>query len=311
VAIVLAMLGTVLLVTHGEMGVLQISLEALLWGLSSALALAFYTVQPVALLKHHDSAVVVGWGMLVGGLAYVGWSQPWSVPGQWDIGTWAAVVFIVVMAGHRISAVNTVYFDEHALTLDASGYVTSAPFVTDNKISDTAYMTLTSGAGSVVLPNAPISGSVAVTVNVGGSGDSAQTDSITATVTGSTVSVSGYGTFSGTAIVSYQYTDSTKFARVRWMMGSDSQAAFGDLVTQFPALWTADHRLRGCAYAVVELTYSQEIFPSGVPNFSADINGTDSVLDIAAGLDCLPPAREPPVPGSGHTGRRPCPIKNV
>jgi drug/metabolite transporter (DMT)-like permease len=41
--------------------------------------------------------VVVGWGMLVGGLAYMGWSQPWSVPGQWDLGTWAAVVFIVVL----------------------------------------------------------------------------------------------------------------------------------------------------------------------------------------------------------------------
>ncbi len=96
-AIVLALGGTVLLVTHGELGVLQISTEALLWGLSSALALAFYTLQPVELLKRHDSAVVVGWGMLVGGLAYMGWSQPWSVPGLWDLGTWAAVVFIVVM----------------------------------------------------------------------------------------------------------------------------------------------------------------------------------------------------------------------
>jgi len=96
-AIVLALVGTVLLVTHGELGVLQISAEAIFWGLSSALALAFYTVQPVELLKRHDSAVVVGWGMLVGGLAYVGWSQPWSVPGQWDTDTWAAVVFIVLM----------------------------------------------------------------------------------------------------------------------------------------------------------------------------------------------------------------------
>ena len=96
-AIVLALVGTLLLVTHGELGVLQISTEAMLWGLSSALALAFYTVQPVELLKRHDSAVVVGWGMFVGGLAYVGWSQPWSVPGHWDLGTWAAVGFIVVM----------------------------------------------------------------------------------------------------------------------------------------------------------------------------------------------------------------------
>ena len=97
VAIVLAMLGTVLLVTHGELGVLQISPEALMWGLSSALALAFYTVQPVALLKRHDSAVVVGWGMLIGGLAFVGWSQPWHVSGTWDTGAYLAVLFIVVL----------------------------------------------------------------------------------------------------------------------------------------------------------------------------------------------------------------------
>jgi len=97
VAIVLAMLGTLLLVTHGEWGVLQISLEGLLWGLSSAVALAFYTVQPVALLKRHDSAVVVGWGMLIGGLTFMGWSQPWHISGFWDSGTYLAVLFIVVL----------------------------------------------------------------------------------------------------------------------------------------------------------------------------------------------------------------------
>ena len=97
VAIVLAMLGTLLLVTHGEWGVLLISLEGLLWGLSSAVALAFYTVQPVALLKRHDSAVVVGWGMLIGGLTFMGWSQPWHISGIWDSGTYLAVLFIVVL----------------------------------------------------------------------------------------------------------------------------------------------------------------------------------------------------------------------
>jgi drug/metabolite transporter (DMT)-like permease len=97
VAIGLAMLGTLLLVTHGEIGVLQISPEALLWGLSSALALAFYTLQPVALLKRQDSAVVVGWGMLIGGLAFAGWSQPWHIAGSWDRGTYLAVLFIVVL----------------------------------------------------------------------------------------------------------------------------------------------------------------------------------------------------------------------
>jgi drug/metabolite transporter (DMT)-like permease len=96
-AIVLAMLGTLLLVTHGEVGELHISAQALAWGLSSALALAFYTLQPAHLLKQYDAAVVVCWGMLVGGLAYVGVSHPWVVPGLWDSGTGWAVAFSVVL----------------------------------------------------------------------------------------------------------------------------------------------------------------------------------------------------------------------
>ncbi len=96
-AMLLALVGTLLLVTHGDWGVMHISMEALGWGLSSALALAFYTLQPVSLLKRHDSALVVGWGMLIGGLAYLGFSPVWIVPGQWDSATWLATLFVVVL----------------------------------------------------------------------------------------------------------------------------------------------------------------------------------------------------------------------
>lgn len=95
-ALVLALGGTFLLVTHGDLGVLHISPRGLFWGLSSACALAFYTVQPVRLLNQHPATLVVGWGMLVGGLASMVWSQPWLVSGVWDLGTWLAVLFVVV-----------------------------------------------------------------------------------------------------------------------------------------------------------------------------------------------------------------------
>lgn len=96
-ALVLAMVGTVLLVTHGDVGVLHISPRALAWGLASACALAFYTVQPVRLLQQHPTTLVVGWGMLIGGLASMLWSQPWQVPGVWDLATLGAVLFVVVL----------------------------------------------------------------------------------------------------------------------------------------------------------------------------------------------------------------------
>ena len=96
-ALVLALLGTVLLVTHGDLGVLHISPRALFWGLSSACALAFYTVQPVRLLQHHPATLVVGWGMLTGGVVSMLWSRPWQVPGVWDSGTVMAVLFVVFL----------------------------------------------------------------------------------------------------------------------------------------------------------------------------------------------------------------------
>jgi drug/metabolite transporter (DMT)-like permease len=95
-AVLLAFLGTVLLVTHGDWSTLQISAAALFWGLASAVALAFYSIQPERLLKENEATVLVGWGMVIGGLGFCGVSQPWDVPGVWDVSTFAAVAFIVL-----------------------------------------------------------------------------------------------------------------------------------------------------------------------------------------------------------------------
>lgn len=95
-AVMLAFMGTVLLVTHGNWTTLQISPAALFWGLASAVALAFYSIQPERLLKENEATVLVGWGMVIGGLGFCGVIQPWDVPGVWDASTYAAVVFIVL-----------------------------------------------------------------------------------------------------------------------------------------------------------------------------------------------------------------------
>jgi drug/metabolite transporter (DMT)-like permease len=96
-AIASAVAGTVLLVTHGDLSSLAISPEALAWGLLSALTLAYYSVQPVPLLKRHDSSVVVGWGMLAGGLAIALVKPPWHVTGTWDLAAYGSAAFIVVL----------------------------------------------------------------------------------------------------------------------------------------------------------------------------------------------------------------------
>jgi drug/metabolite transporter (DMT)-like permease len=68
----------------------------LVWGILSALALAFYTIQPVGLLRSFSPAAITGWGMLVGGIVLSIGTQPWSFSGTWDGETWLAFAYIVL-----------------------------------------------------------------------------------------------------------------------------------------------------------------------------------------------------------------------
>jgi len=96
-AVGLAMLGTFFLVTHGQLGVLSISAWALFWGLASAAAAAFNSLQPTALLKKHGAALVAGWGMVIGGLALSFFHAPWEIEGRWDATAGLFFAFILVL----------------------------------------------------------------------------------------------------------------------------------------------------------------------------------------------------------------------
>lgn len=96
IAIALAMTGTFLIISKGNFHNLAISKLALFWGISSAFAAAFYTIQPQRLLKKWGSILVVGWGMLIGGLAFSFIQQPWNCNGQWAISSILAIMFVVI-----------------------------------------------------------------------------------------------------------------------------------------------------------------------------------------------------------------------
>ena len=98
VAVLLALIGTFLLVTHGNPSTLHITVSALMWGLSSALAMAFYTVYPGALQMRYTSPVVVGWGMLIGGLALNCYHPFWAFEGYVDVTAVLMIGFIVLFA---------------------------------------------------------------------------------------------------------------------------------------------------------------------------------------------------------------------
>ena len=95
-AILLALAGTFLLVTHGSFKSLAISAGALFWGVASAIALAFYTLQPLRLLQQWDARIVIGWGMLIGGIAFSFVHAPWDISGVWDLATVSFFAFIIL-----------------------------------------------------------------------------------------------------------------------------------------------------------------------------------------------------------------------
>ncbi|WML44435.1 EamA family transporter [Neobacillus sp. PS3-40] len=95
-AVLLALIGTFLLVTNGNIQTLSISKPAFFWGILSAFALAFYTLQPGGLLSKWGSLLIVGWGMLIGGIGFSFISPPWKFQGHWSVPSLFAVLFVVI-----------------------------------------------------------------------------------------------------------------------------------------------------------------------------------------------------------------------
>ena len=68
VAVILVLVGTFLIATHGNLSSLYITPAGLVWGLLSAVAMVLYTMLPVSLIRVYKSIPVVGFSMLfIGG----------------------------------------------------------------------------------------------------------------------------------------------------------------------------------------------------------------------------------------------------
>ena len=69
-SILIALFGTVLLVTKGHLNQLALAPLAVLWGLLAGVSQASYTLLPRQLLRQFDAKVVTGWAMLIGSLPF-------------------------------------------------------------------------------------------------------------------------------------------------------------------------------------------------------------------------------------------------
>lgn len=102
VSVVLATVGTAIIALQGEWNLAALDDTLLFWGLTSAVAVGIYTVQPVPLLKKYGTAPIVGFGMLIGGVFAWIVTQPSAEGIVWDLwghgGFWSIIIFGTVVS---------------------------------------------------------------------------------------------------------------------------------------------------------------------------------------------------------------------
>lgn len=79
IAILCALLGSFLLVTHGNPATLVISVGALVWGLLSGVTSATNTLIPAELLTRYSPMTVNTWSMILGGILFNCVQPVWSI----------------------------------------------------------------------------------------------------------------------------------------------------------------------------------------------------------------------------------------
>ena len=73
------------------------------------------------------------------------------------------------------------------------------------------------------------------------------------------------------------------YVGLRKQYGTEPDGAFDYLRLKSPDLWTTSHRLSGCAAVYLLLVYNQDIYPTGIPNISVDIEGRNDIFDPRTG----------------------------
>ena len=100
-SIILAIGGTFLIATHGQMDQLSMTPAGLFWGLFSALTYALYIILPIKLIQKWGSILVIGVGMTISGFV--------AVPFTGIIGASLPMSFDIFLAFAGIILIGTVF----------------------------------------------------------------------------------------------------------------------------------------------------------------------------------------------------------
>ena len=97
VSMLLAIGGTFLIATHGQVNHLAINPKGLAWGVVSAFAYALYIILPLKLIQKWGSMLVIGVGMAIPGILMLPFSGLLSSSGNYRLDTWMALFGLVVI----------------------------------------------------------------------------------------------------------------------------------------------------------------------------------------------------------------------
>ncbi|MBQ8563857.1 MAG: EamA family transporter [Firmicutes bacterium] len=89
-AILLALTGTFLLATHGDIHSMVITPRGLAWGIFAAITMVTYNMLPQRLIKKYGSMCVTGYGMVMGGIVLTLITRAWEAAWPADIRLWLA-----------------------------------------------------------------------------------------------------------------------------------------------------------------------------------------------------------------------------
>ena len=101
ISMILAIGGTFLIATHGQLDQLSMTPAGLFWGLFSALTYALYIILPIKLIQKWGSILVIGVGMTISGFV--------AVPFTGIIGARIPMSFVIFLAFAGIILIGTLF----------------------------------------------------------------------------------------------------------------------------------------------------------------------------------------------------------
>ncbi len=95
--VLLALTGTICIVSQGGLDISTINGDALFWGLISAASICVYTLQPIELLKKYSTTSIVGVAMFICGILSLAMFQQIDSEAIWDGMTWVGLFTIIIL----------------------------------------------------------------------------------------------------------------------------------------------------------------------------------------------------------------------